>query len=296
MSAQQQELETTMTYETLDVRPLAGSLGAEIHGADLRDEGNATMWREVLRAFHEHQVVTFHHQALSPDDLMRVGRHFGEPCAYPFAKGLPGYEFIIDVIKEPDERKNFGSDWHIDSMYLPKPPRATLLQSLETPVYGGDTLFANTAAAYDVLSPGMKRLLNDLVGVASGTLKHRKGGARRAYLRQFASMSVHNADLGDELEARHPVVRTHPVTRRKALYVSPIHTAHFDGLSEEESKPIIDFLCNHCLQPEFTCRVRWAPNQLTVWDNRNTLHCAVNDYHGHRRHMRRLTVGAEQPA
>lgn len=285
-----------MNYETLDVRPLAGSLGAEIHGADLKDEGNATMWREVLRAFHEFQVVTFHGQDLSPGDLMRVGGHFGEPCAYPFAKGLEGYEFITDVVKAPDERKNFGSDWHVDSMYLSKPPRVTLLHSLETPACGGDTLFANTAAAYDALSAGMKRLLSDLEGVASGTLKRRKGGAREAYLGQFANMAVQNAALGAEFEARHPVVRTHPVTRRKALYVSPIHTVRFEGLTEEESKPIIDFLCNHCLQPEFSCRVRWAPNQLTVWDNRNTLHCAVNDYHGHRRHMRRLTVGAEQPA
>jgi taurine dioxygenase len=282
-------------YELLDVRPLAGALGAEIGPVNLKDRTDPALWREVLRAFHEFHVITIHGQELSPSDLMRIGARFGEPCAYPFAKGLDGYEFITDVIKAPDERRTFGEDWHIDSMYLQKPPLATLLLSLQTPPYGGDTLFANTAAAYDALSPAMQRMADGLVGVASGTLKARKGGAREAYLNQFGNMSVHNARMAEELEARHPLVRTHPVTGRKSLYVSPIHTLRFDGFTEEESRPLIDFLCGHCLRPEFTARVRWQPNQLTVWDNRTTLHCAINDYHGHRRHMRRLTVGAEQP-
>lgn len=284
-----------MSYEQLTLSPLAGALGVEIRGADLQDENNAAMWSELRRAFHEFKVIAIPGQDLSPADLVRVGGKFGEPCAYPFAKGMEGFEFVTDVIKAETERKNFGGDWHIDSMYLEKPPLATLLYSLETPPFGGDTLFADMAAAYDALSQGMKNLLNGLTGICSGTLKYRKGGARQSYLSNFASMDVHSNQTGDALEARHPVVRTHPVTGRRSLYVSPLHTLRFDGFTEEESRPIIEFLCAHSLAPEFSCRVRWGSGQLTIWDNRTTLHCAVNDYHGHRRHMRRLTVGPERP-
>ena len=284
-----------MAYETMDVRPLAGALGAEIYGVDLKDRDDSRMWIELRQAFLEYHVIAIRGQELSLDDMMRVGGKFGEPCYYPFAKGMEGYPFITEVIKEKDQRENFGADWHTDTMYLDKPPRATLLYAIETPPKGGDTLYVNTAAAYDALSEGMKKLIDGLVGVASGGLKHKKGGPRAAHHQRIGSMALQNADKADHFEAKHPIVRTHPETGRKSLYVSSLHTLRFDGFTEEESRPLINFLNDHCIEPEFSCRVRWEPGQLTIWDNRTTLHNAINDYHGFRRRMRRLTVGPEVP-
>jgi taurine dioxygenase len=285
-----------VSYQTMDVRPLAGALGAEIHGADLKDRDDSPMWLELRQAFLDYHVIAIRDQDMSPDDLMRVGAKFGEPCYYPFARGMEGYPYITEVIKEKDQRQNFGADWHTDTMYLDKPPRATLLYAVETPPRGGDTLYVNTAAAYDALSESMKKLIDGLIGVASGGLKHKKGGPRVAHHSRITSMAVQNADKADGYEAKHPIVRTHPDTGRKSLYVSSLHTIRFDGFTEEESKPLIDFLNDHCIEPEFSCRVQWQPGQLTIWDNRTTLHNAINDYHGYRRQMRRLTVGPEVPA
>jgi taurine dioxygenase len=284
-----------MTYQTMDVRPLAGALGAEIYGIDLKDRDDSPVWVELRQAFLEYKVIAIRGQDLTCEDLMRVGARFGEPCYYPFAKGMPDYPYITEVVKDRHERENFGGDWHTDTMYLEKPPRATLLYALETPPAGGDTLYVNTSAAYDALSDGMKKLLDGLIGVASGGLKHRRGGERGAHHRRMSSMAVQNADGAAGFEAKHPIVRTHPETGRKALYVSALHTLRFNGFTEEESRPLIEWLDAHCTQPEFSCRVRWQPGQLTIWDNRTTLHYAINDYHGFRRHMRRLTVGPEEP-
>jgi taurine dioxygenase len=279
----------------MDVRPLAGALGAEIYGANLKDRDDSPMWIELRQAFLEHHVIAVRGQDLSPEDMMRIGGKFGEPCYYPFAKGMDGYPFITEVVKEKHERENFGADWHTDTMYLEKPPRATLLYAIETPPRGGDTLYVNTAAAYDTLSDGMKKMIDPLIGVASGGLKNKKGGDRAAHLARIGSMTAQNVDRATAFEARHPIVRTHPETGRKSLYVTHLHTIRFDGFTEEESRPLIRFLNDHCVEPEFSCRVRWEPGQLTIWDNRTTLHNAVNDYHGFRRQMRRLTVGPEVP-
>jgi len=208
---------------------------------------------------------------------------------------MEGYPFITQVIKEPEDKDVFGSDWHTDTMYLEKPPRATLLYAVQTPPKGGDTLYVNTAAAYDALSDGMKQMIGGLVGVASGGLKNKKGGGRAAHLSRIGSITQQNVDRADGFESKHPIVRTHPETGRKSLYLSSLHTIRLDGFTEEESKPLIDWLNDHCVEPDFSCRVRWEPGQLTIWDNRTTLHNAINDYPGARRQMRRLTVGAESP-
>jgi taurine dioxygenase len=279
----------------MDVRPIAGSLGAEIYGADLKDRDDSPMWPELRHAFLEYRVIAVRGQDLSPQDLMRVGGKFGEPCHYPFAKGLEGYPYLTDIIKDPKATSVFGGDWHTDTMYVEKPPRATLLYALQTPPKGGDTLFVNTSDAYDALSPGMKKLIAGLKGVASGGLKHRKGGTRAAHFARVSSVQGQNVENADAYEATHPIVRTHPETGRKSLYVSALHTLRFEGFTEEESRPLIIWLDKHCIQPQFSCRVRWEPGQLTMWDNRTTMHNAVNDYPGERRHMRRLIVGAEAP-
>ncbi len=284
-----------MTYQTMDVRPIGGSLGAEIYGVNLKDRNDSPMWTELRQAFLEYRVIAIRGQDMSLEDMMRVGGKFGEPCEYPFAKGLEGYPFITEVIKEKHEKENFGEGWHTDTMYLEKPPRATMLYAVETPNKGGDTLYANTADAYERLSDGMKKMLEDLIGVSSGGLKHRRFGARAAHLSGGGSMQVQNLDNSEAFESRHPLVRTHPDTGRKSLYLSALHTIRIDGFTEEESRPLIQYLESHCVEPEFTCRVRWEPGQLTLWDNRTVLHNAINDYHGQRRQMRRLTVGPEVP-
>jgi taurine dioxygenase len=279
----------------MDVRPLAGALGAEIYGANLKDRDDSPVWLELRQAFLEYHVIAIRGQDLSLADMMRVGGKIGEPCYYPFAKGMEGYPYITEVIKEKHEQENFGADWHTDTMYLEKPPRATLLYAVETPPRGGDTLYVNTAAAYDALSDGMKKMIAGLIGISSSSQKNRKVGGRAAHFSRIGSMSTQNLDKAEAYESRHPIVRTHPDTGRKSLYLSWLHTVRFDGFTEDESRPLIRFLNDHCVEPEFSCRVRWEPGQLTIWDNRTTLHNAVNDYHGYRRQMRRLTVGAEIP-
>lgn len=274
------------------IEPLAGALGAEARGIDLRTIGERE-WKEIHAAFLKYSVLVFRDQKFEPDDLMRFGTRFGEPCFYPFVSGIEGYPYIFEVVKEETETVNFGGNWHSDTTYLGEPPLATLLYALETPSHGGDTLFANAYAAYEALSPAMRAVVDGLVGVNSASLK--VTGGRRKMHSTIGGMRVHDTEKADEYEAEHPVVRTHPQTGRKALYLSRSHTIRFRDMTEEESRPLIDFLQAHQTRPEFTCRVRWTPGTLTVWDNRCTQHCAVNDYHGQRRRMRRLTVGAEAP-
>src|SRR6185436_3513014 len=276
----------------MQISPLAGALGAEVSGIDLRtlDEKG---WKDLHRAFLQYAVLAIRGQKLEPADIMAVSGKFGEPCHYPFVTGMEGFPFIFEVVKEPQETKNFGGAWHSDTAYLKQPPLATLLYAVETPSHGGDTLFANTAAAYDALSDGMRKVLDTLVGVNSAELKY--GGGRTAMHKKIGGMKVHDTDDAAQYVSEHPVVRTHPDTGRKALYASRSHTTHFKGMTEEESAPLLKFLCEFQIKPEFTCRVRWAPGTLTVWDNRCTQHNAVNDYHGQRRRMRRITVGAQTP-
>jgi taurine dioxygenase len=274
----------------VDIQPLA--LGAEIRGLNLTKLDSAG-WDAVHRAFLEYSVLVIRDQQLEPADLMHVGARFGEPCHYPFVTGLEAYPFIFEVVKEEHETVNFGGNWHSDTTYLAQPPLATLLYALETPTHGGDTLFASTYAAYDALSEGMRELVDRLVGVNSASLK--VTGGRRKMHSTIGGMKVQDMEHADEYEAEHPVARTHPDTGRKALYLSRSHTIRFRDMSEEESRPLIDFLQAHQTRPEFTCRVRWSPGTLTVWDNRCTQHSAMNDYHGQRRRMQRLTVGAQTP-
>ena len=276
------------------IAPLAGALGAEIGGVTLATLQDEQAWQEIHRAFLDYSVIVFRDQQLMPEDLMRVGARFGEPCYYPFVTGMDGYPFIFEVVKEPEEAKNFGGAWHSDTTYLAQPPLATLLYAVETTSHGGDTLFTNTRAAYDALSEGMRQMVDGLVGVNSAALKN--GGGRTAMHKNIGSMKVHDTDSADQYESQHPVARTHPETGKKALYVSHGHTIRFKDMSEEESRPLIEWLQAHQTRPEYTCRVRWAPGTLTVWDNHCTQHNAVNDYHGQRRRMRRLTVGAQTPA
>ena len=274
---------------TLDIRPLAGAIGAEVCGVDLsRDLDDRTIV-EIRHAWLAHLVIFFRGQDLSPAQLLALARHFGEPVEYPFLKGLDGFPEITPVVKLEHERVNFGGLWHSDTAYLETPPMGTMLLAREVPPYGGDTLFANMYLAYEALSPGLRHLLDGLVAVNSSA-KADVTKTREDRLRDAA-----RADARAEYVAEHPVVRTHPETGRKALYVNGGHTARFQGMTEVESAPLLDLLFAHLARPEFTCHFRWDPGSLAFWDNRCAQHNPINDYHGFRRVMHRVTLKGDRP-
>lgn len=279
---------TTRARE-LDVRPLAGALGAEISGVDLAADLDDGTVAAIRAAWLEHKVVFFRDQHLDGDQFLAFARTIGEPDRYPFVPGIDGYPEIIAVLKLPEERTNFGGIWHSDTTYLDEPPMATLLLAREVPPAGGDTMFADQYAAYEALSPAMQELLAPLRAVNSSALAD-VSRTREDRIREHAPI--------DELpvyEAVHPVVRTHPETGRKALYVNVAHTARFEGMTDEESRPLLQFLFQHQVRPEFTCRFRWAVGSLALWDNRCVQHNPVNDYHGYKRLLHRITLKGDRP-
>jgi taurine dioxygenase len=274
----------------LKVQPIAGALGAEIAGVDLRAELSDATISEIRQALLDHLVIFFRNQDLPPARFLALARHFGTPIEYPFVKGIEGFPEIINVAKLEQETVNFGGVWHADTTYLQEPPMATLLVAREVPEAGGDTLFANQYLAYETLSEKLRSLLAGLHGVSSSA----KADASRT--REDRIRSDGSAEARKLLVANHPTVRTHPETGRKALYVNRAHTVSFAGMTEEESAPLLEFLFRHQIRPEFTCRFRWTPGALAIWDNRCAQHYAVNDYAGHRRIMQRITLAGGVPA
>ena len=270
------------------VKRIAGALGAEIEGVDLRDLTDARM-KDIRAAWLEHLVVFFRDQSLTPPEYMAFAKRIGKPIEYPFVKGIAGFPEIIEVKKLEHEKVNFGGVWHSDTAYLEVPPMASMLLAREIPPYGGDTLFANMYAAYEALSEGMKRMIDPLYAVNSSA----KADVTRT--REDRLKTDGSDKAGKELAAEHPVVRTHPETGRKALYVNFAHTVRFRGMSEQESAPLLNFLFQHQVKPEFTCRFSWRVGSLALWDNRCAQHNPVNDYHGHRRLMHRITLEGDRP-
>ncbi|MGD9830032.1 MAG: TauD/TfdA dioxygenase family protein [Hyphomicrobiaceae bacterium] len=278
-----------MRNDPITVEPVAGALGAEVGGIDLARLDAAAVSR-LREAFLEHQVLFFRNQDLSPEAYVAFASRFGRPVEYPFAKGVPGFPVITEIIREPDQKTTFGGYWHSDTTYKSEPPKSTMLYCLETPKAGGDTAFANMYRAYETLSPGMRRLLDGLQAVSSS----KRSTSRSVHL-STGSMQA-NDKAPDSLQAEHPVVRTHPETGRKALFINPTHTTRFVDMTEAESRPLLEFLFQHAQMPEFTCRFRWAPGSVAIWDNRCTWHKAIADYDGHRRVMRRITIAGDRPA
>lgn len=280
-----------MSFRHIEVRPIAPALGAEIGGVDLARPLDDAVFAEIEAAFHEHLVIFFRDQDLTPETQVRFAARFGPIGRYPFAEPIEGHPDVIAVVKEPDQKTNFGGMWHSDTAYLERPPLGSALFALEVPAVGGDTLFANMYLAYDTLSPGMKALLDDLTAVNSAG---KGGGAVRGP--HLASGAMTGRDLDKmTLEAAHPVVRTHPATGRKTLYVNRAHTVRFAEMTQAESAPLLGFLFDHAERDDFTCRFRWTEGALALWDNRCTQHYPLNDYHGHRRVMHRVMVEGERP-
>lgn len=271
----------------IEITRVGGVIGAEIHGVDLARELPDQTVAAIRRALLDHLVVFFRGQYLTSTQYRVFAARIGAPIEYPFVPGIEGFPEITPVLKRPDQTINFGGVWHSDTTYLPEPPMATLLLTRELPEYGGDTEFANQYLAYETLSDGMKSILSGLRGVA------RSDKAEASRTREDRAKKP---DTGSELLiAEHPVVRTHPETGRKALYVNIAHTAHFAGMTEEESLPLLRFLWRHQTRPELTCRFAWSPGALALWDNRCAQHQAINDYQGQRRLMHRITLAGDVP-
>jgi taurine dioxygenase len=272
----------------LEVRRIAGALGAEVSGVDLSKELDPGTVSQIRRAFLEHLVVFFHDQPLTPAQFMAFARRMGEPVEYPFVKGIDGFPQVIEVKKLEHERHNFGGIWHSDTAYLAEPPMGSMLLAREIPPYGGDTEFANQYLAFESLSARLRAVLEALTAVNSSA-KADVSKTREDRIKTDGKSEAR------EYDAEHPVVRTHPETGRKALYVNVAHTARFSGMTEEESAPLLGFLFRHQVRAEFTCRFRWRPGSIAFWDNRCAQHNPVNDYHGHRRVMHRITLAGDRP-
>ena len=273
----------------MNIRKVAGALGAEITGVDLAGGISPALAAQIRQVFLDHGVIFLRGQQLDPSQFMAFARAMGQPVEYPFVKGLEGFPHIIEVKKLEHEKSNFGGIWHSDTTYLDQPPMGSMLLSREVPPYGGDTLFASQTAAYDALSDTMKGLLRNLIGISSSA-KADVSKTREDRIKEGGT-----TEAPKEYRAEHPVVRTHPETGRKALYVNVAHTAGIKGMTDEESAPLLRFLFEHQVKPEFTCRFVWEPHAVAFWDNRCVQHNPVNDYHGFRRVMHRITLQGDTP-
>jgi taurine dioxygenase len=275
-----------MDYQHIRVEPLSARVGAEIHGVDLTQPVERDTFAEIRQAFGEYGVVFFREQELTPDQHVGFAERFAPIDINRFFTAVPGYPMISEVRKEPEQQRNIGGGWHTDHSYDTAPALGSMLYAREVPRTGGDTLFASMYAAYDALSDGLKTTLDTLRACHSN--RH-VFGAEAMAKRGDLNGRLGNAELATQ-DAVHPAVIRHPETGRKALYVNPGFTLRFEGWTAEESKPLLDYLYQHAARPEFTCRFHWRKGSLALWDNRSTWHFALNDYHGERRLMHRVTI------
>ena len=275
-------------YKHIEIVPLSPALGAEIGGIDIAAGIGDDQFEELRRAFVEYSVIFLRDQDITEDQHVAFAESWGSININRFFQPVASHPMIAEVRKEPHQKANIGSSWHTDHSYDQVPALGSILYAREVPEVGGDTLFASMYAAYDALSDGMKRMLSTMQALHS---------SRHAFGEQ-AYAGVDLDDLGGRLgnteaatqDAIHPVIIKHPLSGRPALYVNGDFTVKFDGWTLEESQPLLDFLYAHARQNEFTCRFHWRPGSMAIWDNRATHHCALNDYHGERRLMHRVTI------
>ncbi|HEY8287848.1 MAG TPA: TauD/TfdA family dioxygenase [Acetobacteraceae bacterium] len=282
-------------FRHIEANRIAGSLGAELAGVDLARDVSDEVMAEIRAALHDNLVIFFRDQKLTPDRQLAFARRWGEIHLHPFVEGIADHPEILEIRKAETDKRNFGGTWHSDQMFAPQPAMGTMLYAREVPAAGGDTMFTNQYLAYEALSDGMKRIADQLQTVCVGDNFRAANGLSRKerYARQMSEMKV--KDPGNvQTTSVHPLVRTHPETGRKALYIGG-HVQHFEGMTEEESDPLIIYFKQHSIRPEFTCRFRWQTGSLIFWDNRCTQHFAINDYPAETRIMHRITIAGDQP-
>ena len=277
----------------MEIIPIAKSLGAEVIGAQLFNM-DAKTYSLIEKAFSRYLVLCFRDQQLGPGDLVNLAIKFGGVGETPYLSGLEDYPDVVPIIKEPNEKSQhtFGSGWHTDFTFQKKPPARTLLYALDVPPKGGDTLFANLQDAYDSLSTGMQESLSRLQALHSAV---RSYGPDASLKNHLENMTITNEKEHPGFES-HPVIRKHPVTGKPSLWINPTYTIRFEGMTDQESQPLLDYLNDLITEERFTCRVNWKRNTLVMWDNRCTQHSASSDYAGHRREMWRITTAGDTPA
>lgn len=291
-------------YAHITVAPLAAAMGAEIVGVDLRTLTDA-QFAEIRDALFRHKMIYVRGQQLTHEEHEVFSLRFGPFAEDAYTKGVPGHANVHPLIKEAEDKSKmvFGEGWHTDSPFLPEPPAITMLRSVQIPPFGGDTIWCNSALAYACLSDGYKRIVdtlkvhfslrNVLASVHAAVEVSDSPIGRLATTRDAPTLSE---DLQRKIRGNvHPMVRTHPITGERALYLDGSYAVGIDGLEPQEAAPILDYLANFITQAAFSCRLRWEPNMVAVWDNRLCLHQAFNDYMGYRREMYRTTVMGEKP-
>lgn len=272
--------------------PIAGALGAEIGGVCLSEHLSDEVISEIRQLLLQYQVIFFRDQKLTLEQQIAFGERFGPLETHDFVEGMPDYPQVIRVVREADETTlNFGGAWHADVTHQECPAMGSILYGHDVPPVGGDTLFSNQYLAYDTLSSGMKRMLDGMIAVHSARGPFGPEGRSKD---NWKNMRVNTSDKAyDEME--HPVIRTHPETGRKMLFVNKTFTIRFKDMTEQESAPLLNYLFQHASHERFTCRFRWTPGSVAFWDNRAVLHYALNDYTGHRREMYRVAISGDRP-
>jgi taurine dioxygenase len=286
-----QALSQPNAYYRISVAPIAGALGAEIDGVDIGKPIDDATFAEIRRAWNENLVIFFRNQTLDDDALVAFGRRFAPLFRHPNLITEGPYPDIVRIRRMPGDKRIVGEDWHTDTTCMTEPPSGAVLYAVDVPPYGGDTQFANQYLAYETLSDGMKRMLEKMTAVHSDI---RVAGPQAARNQYRTTKVREDADWRENV-AEHPIVRTHPETGRKGLFVNRSYTQRFSGMTEEESRPLLEFLYSHATRPEFTCRFRWEKGSVTVWDNRCTMHIAVNDVWEFPRIMHRVQMCGDRP-
>lgn len=278
--------EARTDYETITVHKLSPAVGAEIGGVDIATGIDDAQFAELRRAFIDNGVIFLRDQDITPEQHIEFAERWGEINVNRFFKPVDGHPRIAEVRKEPDQSKNIGVNWHTDHSYDQVPAMGSLLYAREVPDLGGDTCFAGMAAAFEALSDGMKAVLRGLR--AEHSSRHTFGAISPVDDKGVAGR-IGNAEAATQ-DATHPVVIEHPLSGRPCLYVNTDFTLRFEGWTDEESKPLLEYLYRHATGEAFTCRFRWRTGSMAIWDNRAVQHKALNDYQGHRRLMHRITI------
>jgi len=280
-----------MRNSRIEVRPIAGACGAEIDGVRIGDDLDDAVVGEIREALNRHCVIFFRGQEFDAEQHKQFARRFGEIFVHPNYRGMQADDEVVMVRREPGDKHIVGEEWHADTTMVEAPPMGAILYALDVPPYGGDTCFANQYLAYDSLSVGMKRMLARLRAVHSDRMVAGPQAGRNAH----RSTKVREDTEWRETVGSHPVVRTHPETGKKLLFVNHSYTVGFEGMTEAESRPLLDYLLEQGHRPEFTCRFRWEKGSVAFWDNRSVKHLAVHDAGPHRRLMRRVQIAGDRP-
>lgn len=276
------------TYQAITVTPVGSAVGAEIGGVDLAAGVDDTQMAELRQAFAEHEVIFLRDQDITPDQHLAFAERWGAVNVNRFFTPVPGHPRIAEVRKEPDQTTNIGGGWHTDHSYDQLPAMGSLLYAREVPPVGGDTMFASMSAAYAALSEGIRDTLRGLR--ADHSSRHVFG---RPEYGESTNNRIGNPEAATQ-DAVHPVVIEHPLSGRPCLYVNGGFTLRFQGWTDEESQPLLQYLYRHAARPEFTYRFQWRVGSMAIWDNRAVQHYALNDYQGERRLMHRVTVEGEK--